>query len=465
MVYRFFTAANARTIPIIPIETAVFSAWLKKQPAAMKRWVASAGFMAEPGSVSLVAGSDGALSTVLLGVDDHQGLWSYAALPNLLPAGRYRIDAAMEKDGATNAAIGWALGCYRFDRYKSRKSDAAHPGLVWPRNCDRGAVRRTADATMLVRDLINIPAEDMGPAELATAARRLARSHKARSKVIVGDALLKQNYPTIHAVGRASSRAPRLIDLTWGRRDAPKVTLVGKGVCFDTGGLDLKGAAGMLRMKKDMGGAAHVLGLAHMIMDAGLDIRLRVMIAAVENSVAGNAYRPSDVIRTRKGITVEVGNTDAEGRLVMCDALAEADRENPAMIADFATLTGAARVAVGTEISALFCNDDSLAGDLARVGEKVGDPVWRLPLWPPYRRLLDSKVADINNVSEGGVGGAITAALYLEEFVSHATPWAHFDIMGWNTGDRPGRPVGGEAMGMRALYGVIENRFGRRRKK
>ncbi len=465
MAYRFFTAADSRTIPIIPIETAVFSAWLKKQPAAMGRWVHSAGFMAKPGSVSLVAGSDGALSTVLLGVDDHQGLWSYAALPTSLPPGRYRIDAVLEKEGATNAAIGWALGCYRFDRYKSTKSKTAFPGLVWPRNCDRGAVRRTADATILVRDLINIPSEDMGPAELAAAARRLARSHKAQAKVIVGEALLKQNYPTIHAVGRASARAPRLVDLTWGRRDATKVTLVGKGVCFDTGGLDLKTASGMLRMKKDMGGAAHVLGLAHMIMDAGLDVRLRVLIAAVENSVAGNAYRPSDVIRTRKGITVEVGNTDAEGRLVMCDALTEADRENPAMIADFATLTGAARVAVGTELSALFCNDDTLANDLARSGDKVGDPVWRLPLWHPYRLLLDSKVADINNVSEGGMAGAITAALYLEEFVSRATPLVHFDIMGWNTSQRPGRPIGGEAMGMRALYAVIENRFGRRRKK
>jgi leucyl aminopeptidase len=461
--YRFLNTANARTIPIIPIETAVFSAWLRKQPAVMKRWVDSAGFLAKPGEVSLVAGKDGGLSSVLLGVDDHQGLWAYAGLPEILPPGRYRIDAVLEKNGATNAAIGWALGCYCFDRYKSQKVKTPRPGLVWPRNCDRGAVRRTADATALVRDLINTPAEDMGPAELAAAARRLARTHKARARVVIGDALLKQNYPTIHAVGRASVNAPRLIDLTWGRRDAPKVTLVGKGVCFDTGGLDLKSASGMLRMKKDMGGAAHVLGLAHMIMDAGLDVRLRVLIGAVENSVAGNAFRPADVIKTRKGITVEIGNTDAEGRLVMCDALAEADDENPAMIADFATLTGAARVAVGTELSALFCNDDTLASDLSQEGEKVGDPVWRLPLWRPYRRLLDSKVADINNVSEGGVAGAITAALYLEEFVSRSTPWAHFDIMGWNTGPRAGRPVGGEAMGMRALYAVIEKKFGRKR--
>jgi leucyl aminopeptidase len=326
-------------------------------------------------------------------------------------------------------------------------------------------VKRTADATALVRDLINIPPEDMGPPELASAARKLAKKHNARINVVTGNALLKQNYPTIHAVGRAASKAPRLIDMTWGRKDAPKVTLVGKGVCFDTGGLDLKSAAGMLRMKKDMGGSANVLGLAHMIMDAKLDVRLRVLIGAVENSVAGNAYRPSDVIRTRKGITVEVGNTDAEGRLVMCDALAEADRENPALIADFATLTGAARVAVGTQIAAMFCNDDSLADDLYKAGEEGGDPNWRLPLFSAYRRLLKSDVADINNVSEGGFAGAITAALFLKEFVSKKTPWVHFDIMAWNAVARPGRPVGGEAMGMRALYDVIEKRFSKKKRR
>ena len=260
-------------------------------------------------------------------------------------------------------------------------------------------------------------------------------------------------------VGRAAEKAPRLIVMTWGRPNAPKVTLVGKGVCFDTGGLDLKSAAGMLRMKKDMGGAAHVLGLAHMIMDANLNVRLRVLIGAVENSVSGNAYRPSDVIRTRKGITVEVGNTDAEGRLVMCDAIAEADQENPALIADFSTLTGAARVAVGTDISAMFCNDDSIAKDIYEAGEDLEDPIWRLPLYSNYRHLLNSKVADINNVSEGGFAGAITAELFLEEFVSKNTKWVHFDIMAWNRTARPGRPVGGEAMGMRAIYQVLEDRF------
>lgn len=462
MPYRFI-ASTKSAIPIIPIETAVFDAWLKKQPAAMKRWVKSGGFKADAGSVSLVAGNDGSLSSVLLGVDDHQGLWSYAGLPDRLPEGSYFIDARMEKSGATDAAIGWALGCYGFERYKNKKSTRKIPALVWPKNCDRGAVKRTADATALVRDLINTPPSDMGPAELAAAARKLAKSHGAKFKVITGPALLKQNFPTIHAVGRASDRAPRLIDFTWGRADAPKVSLIGKGVVFDTGGLDLKSATGMARMKKDMGGGAHVLGLAHMIMDAGLDVRLRVLVAAVENSVSANAYRPSDVIKTRKGITVEIGNTDAEGRLVMCDALAAAQEESPALIADYSTLTGAARVALGTEVGAMFCNDEMLAAEIAKAAGEVDDPVWRLPLWKPYKDLLNSQVADINNVSQGGQGGAITAALYLQEFVSSETPWVHFDIMAWNVRNRPGRPEGGEAMGMRALYRTIEKRFGRKR--
>ena len=464
MTYRFVTSADSRTISIIPIETGVFQAWLKKQDGTMKRWVKSTSFKATPGSISLVSQDDGSLSQILWGVEDHRALWSYAALPSKLPEGKYQIDVRMGKAGATAAALGWALGCYQFIQYKSKPSPVKIPTLVWPKDCDRAAVKRTADATGLVRDLINIPAEDMGPPELASVARKLAKKHNAKLSLVIGNALIKKNYPTIHAVGRAASKAPRLIDLTWGRRDAPKVTLVGKGVCFDTGGLDLKSAAGMLRMKKDMGGAAHVLGLAHMIMDAKLDVRLRVLIGAVENSVAGNAYRPSDIIRTRKGITVEVGNTDAEGRLVMCDALAEADRESPALIADFSTLTGAARVAVGTDISAMFCNDDKLSAAIFESGEMLEDPVWRLPLFSGYRRLLESTVADINNVSEGGFAGAITAALFLKEFVSQNTQWVHFDIMAWNRTSRPGRPVGGEAMGMRALYNVIESRFKKNQK-
>jgi len=309
--------------------------------------------------------------------------------------------------------------------------------------------------------LINTPAEDMGPPELANAARKLARLHKARFRTVVGDALLKENFPTIHAVGRASSKPPRLIDFTWGRPRAPKVTLVGKGVCFDTGGLDLKTASGMLRMKKDMGGAACVLGLAHMVMDARLDVRLRVLIGAVENSVSGNAYHPADVIKTRAGITVEIGNTDAEGRLVMCDALSLAEEESPELLADYSTLTGAARIALGPELSAYFCNDDRLASDILLAGQAVDDPTWRLPLWKGYRHLIDSPVADVNNVGSIGQGGAITAALYLQEFVSEKTPWVHFDIMAWNSRNRPGRPIGGEAMGVRALFNVIQRRFGK----
>lgn len=455
----FKTKADAKTIPITPVETDVLDAWLKGQNAAMRRWVEASGFKAKPGEISLVAGKDGGLDGVLLGVEAHDGLWDYAGLPTRLPVGSYRIDARMSAAGATAAATGWALGGYRFDRYKSAKSPKL-PSLVWPQRADRARVKAMADATSLVRDLINTPAEDMGPSQLAAAARGLGRQFKAKVTVISGDTLLKQNYPTIHAVGRASDDAPRLIDLRWGRARDPKVTLVGKGVCFDTGGLDLKSAAGMLRMKKDMGGGAHVLGLAHLIMANKLKVRLRVLVPAVENNVSGNAFRPLDVIKTRKGTTVEIGNTDAEGRLVMCDALTEAGRENPEIILDFATLTGAARVALGTELPAMFANDDKLADDLIKAGEGTSDPVWRLPLWQPYRRLLDSKVADINNISEGGFGGAITAALYLQEFVDDATPWAHFDIMAWNTSPKPGRPVGGDAQAMRAAFAMIEKRFG-----
>jgi leucyl aminopeptidase len=460
--FKFVDRADAKTVPIVGVEKDVFAAWLKGQPPAMRDWVESSGFTAKAGQVSLVADGKGRLARVLVGVEKHDGLWAYAGLPDTLPTGTYRIDARFEPDGATAVALGWALACYRYDRYKAdRGKQKPFPALVWPEGADRGHVERTARATALVRDLANTPADHMGPADLAKAAGEVARRHKARISTIVGEALLRRNWPTVHAVGRASANAPRVIDFAWGRATAPKVTLVGKGVCFDTGGLDLKTADGMLRMKKDMAGAAQVLGLASMIMDAGVDVRLRVLIPAVENSVSGNAFHPADVIRTRKGITVEVNNTDAEGRLILCDALAEADREKPALVVDCATLTGAARVALGPELPAMFTNDDGVAADLYRLGGVVSDPVWRLPLWKPYRRLLDSKVADISNVSEGGFAGAITAALYLQEFVSSSTSWVHLDIMAWNTSAKPGRPVGGEAMGMRALYALIAERFGK----
>jgi leucyl aminopeptidase len=354
-------------------------------------------------------------------------------------------------------ALGWALGCYAFTRYKARKRSFAD--LVWPAGADRGLVERLARGIGRARDLINTPTEHLGPTELAGAVEDLAARHDARCRIIAGEALLRENYPMIHAVGRASASPPALADLTWGDDAAPKVTLVGKGVCFDSGGLDLKPSGGMRLMKKDMGGAATLMGLASAVMDARLPVRLRLLVPAVENAVSGNAFRPLDVIRTRKGTTVEIGNTDAEGRLILCDALTEADAEKPTLLIDMATLTGAARTALGPELPALFSQDEALAADLLRAGEAVQDPLWRLPLWPPYRKMLKSSVADINNVSDSPFAGAITAALYLQEFVAKETSWAHIDTYAWNLSSRPGRPEGGEALALRALYRLIDSRF------
>ena len=450
----FADRATAATIPLHQVDKKSLNEHLAGPREA--KWAKANGFSGQAGRLCLVPGDDGALAKVLVGKSREAAPWQWADLPKRLPAGTYRVADALDAHAATQAALGWALAGYSFDRYKKRDHDAVK--LVWPQGADRGLVRRLSDATYLVRDLINTPAEDMGPGELETAARDLAKRHGAKIAVIRGDDLLRKGYPAIHAVGRASSRAPRLLDLTWGEARAPKVTLVGKGVCFDTGGLDLKNSSGMLTMKKDMGGAAHVLGLAHAIMDAGLRVRLRVLVPAVENSVSGNAFRPLDVLATRKGLTVEVGNTDAEGRLVLCDALAEAVSEKPEVVVDFATLTGAARVALGTDVPALFSNDDALAGAIITAGERAGDHLWRMPLWQGYKRQLDSKVADLSNVGKGGYGGAITAALFLERFVDGAS-WAHVDLMAYNLESRPGRPYGGEAMGLRAFYTALAERF------
>jgi leucyl aminopeptidase len=444
-------------VPIAAVTAKTLDAWIAGQPPETAAWVRGAAFKAKPATHLLLPGTGGKPARVLLGVEEGRDPWSFGALPLALPEAVYRLGDGDAATLAGDAALGWALGAYAFTRY--RKAERAPAKLVWPREADRAAVERAAAAAWLVRDLINTPASDMGPAELAAAAQALARAHRATCRVIVGDGLLKANYPAIHAVGRASVRSPRLIDLRWGQA-GPRITLVGKGVCFDSGGLDLKPSAGMLLMKKDMGGAAHVLGLAKMIMMARLTVRLRVLIPAVENAVSGNAYRPLDVLKTRKGITVEVGNTDAEGRIVLCDALAEAQREKPDLIIDCATLTGAARVALGPELPALFCNDDATAEALLAHGRAEADPVWRLPLHKPYRRLLDSKVADINNVSDGPFAGAITAALYLQEFVDPGTPWIHLDLFAWNPRARPGRPEGGEAQALRALYALIAERAG-----
>ena len=448
------TRRAGKSVPITPVTTPEFKGWLKAQRAAVRNWVEAVRFEPKPGKHVLLPASDGALARVLLCVESGGDIWSYGGLPTGLPRGTYRIDGLSDAASATRAALGWSLGGYAFGRYKKRPSPAR---LLWPDAADRPAVERTAAAVFLVRDLVNTPAEDMGPAELAAAAESVAKAHGAKIKIIVGDDLLKSGYNLIHAVGRASARAPRLVDLRWGDR-GPLIALVGKGVCFDSGGLDLKSAQNMLLMKKDMGGAAHVLALAQMVMDARLPVRLRVLIPAVENSVSANAFRPLDVIRSRKGITVEIGNTDAEGRLILCDALAEACGDKPQLIVDCATLTGAARVALGPDLPAMFCNHDATADALLRHGLAENDPLWRLPLHKPYRRMLDSKVADINNVSEGSYAGSVTAALFLQEFVDPAIPWVHIDMMAWNPSARPGRPDGGEAQCLRALYALVAER-------
>jgi len=452
-------AAEA-AVPVTVIPTESFTDWLAGQPDAIRAWTETTRFTGKPGSVSLVAGDDGALEQVLFAVAEAPALWDWAKLPAALPAGAYAFDGDLAPDQATDAALAWALAAYRFDRYKQEKDEApAPPSLVWPEAADRGEVERAAQATALVRDLINTPASDMGPDGLAEAAAKLAEAHDAGLEIVEGDALLERNYPAVHAVGRAHDRAPRLIDLRWGDAKAPKVTLVGKGVCFDTGGLDIKSAAGMKLMKKDMGGAAHVLGCAAMIMGAGLPVRLRVLVPAVENSIAGNAMRPGDVIATRKGLSIEIGNTDAEGRVILADALAEACTENPELIIDFATLTGAARVALGTELPALYCNDEDLAAELLAAAEAAHDPLWRMPLWAGYDKQVDGKVADVTNAPEGGFGGSITAALFLQRFVAENIPWAHIDLMAWNLSSKPGRPEGGEAMGLRAVCRAIAERY------
>jgi leucyl aminopeptidase len=445
-------------VPLMALTKEELPAWREQAPGPERDWIGRIGFAAEPGKIALVPGKDGALARVLVGAGGSEAaMWTLAGLSETLPEGNYRLDTVPAGADASRIALGWALGTYAFTRYREKKPGVAR--LVWPEGADRGLVDRLAAAVFLARDLITTPASDMGPEELAAAAIEVAKAAGAKHAVTAGDALLAENYPTIHAVGRASSRAPRLVDITWGDPAAPKVTLVGKGVCFDSGGLDLKAASGMLNMKKDMAGAAIVLSLGQAIMAAGLKVRLRVLMPCVENAVSGNAFRPRDIIRTRKGLTVEIGNTDAEGRLILCDALAEAASEKPAMIVDIATLTGAARVALGPELPALFCNDDALAGGLIEAGTAEDDPLWRMPLWRGYRSNLDSKVADINNVSEGPQGGAITAALYLQEFVS-GVPWAHLDVMAWNARSKPGRTEGAEAQTLRALYAYIAGRFG-----
>jgi leucyl aminopeptidase len=400
------------------------------------------------------------MAGVLFGLEENgarsRDLFRPGALPGLLPAGVYRF--ANAPHDTRLAVLAFALGGYRFGRY--RKADGPDVKLVPPDDMDIADIARMADAAMLARDLINTPSNDMGPAELAQAAKDVAERFGARFDCIVGDDLVKQNFPLIHAVGMASSRAPRLIDLSWGDPAHPKVTLVGKGVCFDTGGLDLKPSSGMLIMKKDMGGAANVLALAQMVMDAKLKLRLRVLIPAVENAVAGNAFRPLDVFPSRKGLTVEIGNTDAEGRLILADALALADEDRPDLLIDMGTLTGAARVALGPDLPPFYTEDETLAADVGRCAREENDPLWRMPLWPSYDSWLDSKVANLTNAPSGTFAGSITCALFLQRFVEHAGSWLHFDIYGWTPAAKPARPEGGECQAARAVYRLLSNRYG-----
>jgi len=424
-----------------------------------KQWVAATGFRARPGTTLLIPDRTGGLAAVLFGLDASDPLGA-GKLPGLLPAGTYRLGTGFPD--LRLAALAFVFGAYRFTRYRADDSPGAR--LILPDAIDAREVAAIADGVMLARDLVNTAANDLGPAELAAAAHALAARHGAFLTVTEGEAL-QRNFPMIHAVGAAATaeRAPRLIDIAWGDPAAPKITIVGKGVCFDTGGLDIKPSSGMLLMKKDMGGAANALGLAHMLMATGAPLRLRILIPAVENAIAGAAFRPGDVLRSRKGLTVEIGNTDAEGRLVLADALALAAEDEPGLIVDLATLTGAARVALGPEVVPFYSRDDGLAAEFARHGTAEADPVWRLPLWAPYERMLESKIADINNAGSSPHAGSITAALFLSRFVPQSIPWIHADIFAWNPSTRPGHPEGGEAQAIRALFALIDARYGKGR--
>jgi leucyl aminopeptidase len=447
--------------PAVPVTLVSGASWPEIESGldpAHRSFAQAVGFRPKAGSLALLPGPEGGLARVLFGLGDPEAA-SYdrlivGKLPGLLPEGTFRLEKAPEP---AEAALAWLMGRYRFGRYRASGGSTAR--LAAPADIDMAEVERIAAAVAMGRDLINTPANDMGPAEIEAAARALAQRHGAHITLVQGDDLAK-DFPLIHAVGAASPRAPRLIDLIWGPDDAPRVTLVGKGVAFDTGGLDIKPSAAMLLMKKDMGGAAVALAAADMVMGSGLRLRLRVLIPTVENAVAGNAFRPGDVLPSRAGLSVEIGNTDAEGRLILADALTLADADSPALILDFSTLTGAARVALGPDLPAFFTEDEALAGAVAEAGRRAVDPVWRMPLHPPYASLLDSKVADLNNVSGGPFAGAITAALFLRRFAPRTKAHGHFDLYGWNPSAKPGRPEGGEVQAARLTYALLKDRYG-----
>ncbi len=455
-------AMEQAAIPIRLVERPGLVAALEAIGEPYASWARTNGFTGRLGQSLPLPGEQGDLACVLVGWGDEAArareLFPIGGFASSAPAGTYRLETPLDAEAAEAVALGWLLARYRFERYKKGEADASEAHLLAPEGVDGARLGIIAEGVYIARDLVNTPANDMGPEALEHAARRIAERHGAEIAVTTGEALLESGLPLIHAVGRASASAPRLIDIAAGPEDAPRVTLVGKGVCFDTGGLDLKTSSGMALMKKDMGGAAAALGLAHMILALGMRLRLRVLIPAVENAVSGASFRPGDVLRSRKGLTVEVNNTDAEGRLVLADALTLAAEDAPDLILDFATLTGAARVALGPELPVLFTDDEALASTLLKAGARVADPLWRLPLWPGYERLIEPKIADLDNAPSGGMAGAITAALFLKRFAGQ-TAWAHIDLYAWNKTDRPGRPKGGECQAARACLAMLEARY------
>jgi leucyl aminopeptidase len=455
---------SSDSVPLWLLYENEIDAWRATQPPPVARWLAEQHFKGEKHRVVLLPDTAGGLAAAVGGLGRRHGelsLWHAAGFVERLPPRRFHLVQEFTATEATQLCLGFAYGSYRFDRYRPAKSDAA--GIEAPANADMRYVALAAESLRMARDWINTPAQDLGPAELAAAAQRLAERHQAAYREWVGEGLLAANFPAIHAVGRASTAAPRLLELRWAPRAGetyPRLTLVGKGVCFDSGGLDIKPGSGMALMKKDMGGAAVALALAHLLMSAGVRAELRVLVPAVENAISGNAYRPGDVLTTRKGLTVEVGNTDAEGRLVLCDALAFADAELPDLIIDFATLTGAARVALGPELPALFGNDEGIVQEIARISAAEHDPLWPMPLWAGYEDELASKIADLNNVASSNLAGAIFGALFLKRFVSESTPWVHVDMYAWNSKDRPGRSIGAEAQALRGVFRYLVKRYG-----
>jgi len=443
-------------ISLIPLHENELGEWQQSASPAWKRWMEASSFRAKPGQICTLPGDDGELKTCLFGMQPEGWIGQLAPIVDGLPEGLYRLEGSWKREQRLQASLGWGLALYRFDRYKENK--AKRSSLMLDTDIEQD-VRALYEAQNLVRDLVNTPTEHMGPSQLAEAVRTEGDLSAGDTTSLVGKSLLRENFPAIHAVGRASNRKPRLVKMTWGNPGDPLVALVGKGVCFDTGGLDLKSTSGMALMKKDMGGAAHALALARLLMHYRLPVRILLLIPAVENSVSGNAYRPGDVIATRKGLSVEIGNTDAEGRVVLADALAYACEQNPELVIDFATLTGAARIAMGADVVPIFSNQIDLARSIQEAGEETEDPMWALPLYQPYRKLIESSIADLNNSGKTPYGGCITAALFLEHFVQPEIPWVHIDTFAWNQENRPGRPQGGEALGLRAVFSYLQNRF------